>query len=46
VSFLSIYFLKEVMNIFKWTGIFIIIAGIIMIGLGSKKATAEAAEIV
>jgi|TARA_B100001964_G_scaffold228947_1_gene280698 undecaprenyl phosphate-alpha-L-ara4N flippase subunit ArnE len=46
VSFLSIYFLGEVMNIFKWTGIFVIIAGIILIGYGSEKATAEAAEIV
>jgi hypothetical protein len=34
------------MNIFKWTGIFVIIAGIILIGYGSEKATAEAAEIV
>lgn len=38
VSFLSIYFLGEVMNIFKWLGVFTIIAGISLIGYGSKKA--------
>jgi len=46
VSLLSIYFLDEVMNFFKWTGIFIIIAGIVLIGYGSKKATTETAEVV
>lgn len=46
VSFLSMYFLNEVMNIFKWVGVFVIIAGIVLIGHGSKKATAEAAGIV
>ncbi len=40
VSFLSIYFLNELMNLFKWLGIFTIMAGIVFIGLGSKKATA------
>jgi drug/metabolite transporter (DMT)-like permease len=38
VSFLSIYFLGEIMNIFKWVGVFTIIAGIAFIGYGSKKA--------
>lgn len=39
VSFLSIYFLNESMNLFKWLGVFTIIAGIILIGLGSKNTT-------
>ncbi len=38
VSFLSIIYLGEVMNIFKWLGIFIIFFGIVMIGYGSKKS--------
>ena len=37
VSFLSIYFLNENMNFFKWLGIFTIIAGIILIGYGSSR---------
>jgi len=40
VSLLSIYFLNEVMNIFRWLGIFTIIMGIVFIGFGSKKAEA------
>ena len=36
VSFLSIYFLHELMNIFKWAGIISIIAGIVFIGTGTK----------
>jgi len=43
VSLLSMHFLNEVMNFFKWTGIFIIILGIVFIGLGSKKPAPEAA---
>ena len=35
VSILSINFLGEKMNIYKWSGIFLIIAGVIFIGLGS-----------
>lgn len=46
VSFLSIYFLGEVMNIFKWLGIFIIIAGIVLIGYGSKKDAVEGAGVI
>ncbi|MDP6265923.1 MAG: hypothetical protein QF584_04055 [Candidatus Woesearchaeota archaeon] len=46
VSFLSIYFLGEVMNIFKGLGVFVIIAGIILIGYGSKKADVESARLV
>jgi len=42
VSFLSIYFLNESMNIFKWSGIFIIIGGIVLIGYGSNKQAAGA----
>lgn len=37
VSFLSIYFLNEIMNIFKWGGVFVIFFGIVLIGYGSKK---------
>ena len=36
VSLLSMIFLNEIMNIFKWLGIVTIIAGIISIGYGSK----------
>lgn len=36
VSFLSIIFLGEVMNVFKWVGVAAIIAGIVSIGYGSK----------
>ena len=43
VSFLSIFFLGEVMSLFKWLGIFTIIAGIVLIGFGSKKISADAA---
>ena len=38
VSFLSIKFLGEIINHFKWIGIASIIAGIILIGYGSKDA--------
>lgn len=38
VSFLSIYFLRETMNLFKWLGIFVIFFGIVLIGYGSKKS--------
>ena len=37
VSFLSIYFLGEQMNLFKWIGIFIIMFGIVLIGYGSSR---------
>lgn len=46
VSFLSIYFLGEAINIFKGLGVFVIIAGIVLIGYGSKKADVESARIV
>ena len=36
VSFLSIYFLNELMNLYKWSGVTGIIIGIAMIGYGSK----------
>lgn len=35
VSILSVKFLKERMNLFKWLGIFVIIIGITFIGVGS-----------
>lgn len=38
VSFLSIFFLNESMNNFKWLGVASIIAGIILIGYGSKDS--------
>ena len=38
VSFLSIFFLNESMNNFKWLGVTSIIAGIILIGYGSKES--------
>jgi undecaprenyl phosphate-alpha-L-ara4N flippase subunit ArnE len=42
VSFLSIYFLPdESMNLFKWLGVFTIIAGIVLIGFGSKTTAAR-----
>ena len=46
VSFLSIYFLGESMNIFKWLGVFTIMIGIILIGYGSNKGTAEGAGVI
>ena len=36
VSFLSVFFLKEAMNNFRWIGIITIMAGIVLIGYGSK----------
>ncbi|MBW2976622.1 EamA family transporter [Candidatus Woesearchaeota archaeon] len=45
VSFLSIYFLGEEMNLFKWLGVCIIVSGIALIGFGSKKADAESAGV-
>ena len=46
VSFLSIYFLDESMNIFKWVGVFTIMTGIVLIGYGSNKGTAEGAGVI
>ncbi|MFH0867979.1 MAG: EamA family transporter [Candidatus Woesearchaeota archaeon] len=46
VSFLSIYFLGEVMNLYKWLGVFIIVAGIVLIGYGSKRADVDAAGVI
>ena len=37
VSLMSIYFFNESLNIFRWLGIFVIIAGIIFISIGSKQ---------
>ncbi|MBI2647393.1 hypothetical protein HYW99_02860 [Candidatus Woesearchaeota archaeon] len=39
VSLLSVKFLGEVMNFYKWIGIISIIVGIILIGYGSKDLT-------
>ena len=46
VSFLSIYFLGEVMNVFKWLGIFTIMVGIVLIGYGSRKTEVEGVGVV
>ena len=46
VSFLSIYFLNEAMNFFKWLGIFTIILGIALIGYGSNKSAVEGAGVI
>lgn len=37
VSLLSIHFFNENLNFFRWIGIFVIIAGIIFISIGSKE---------
>ena len=36
VSIISIVFLHETMNTFKWAGIFTIIVGIVLVSYGSK----------
>ena len=41
VSFLSIYFLDETMNFYKWLGVFTIVAGIALIGFGSRNSDVE-----
>lgn len=38
VSLLSVRFLGEIMNVFKWLGIMAIISGIVLIGFGSKDS--------
>ncbi len=43
VSFLSIYFLNEAMGLFKWLGVFTIMAGIIFIGYGSRDSAGVSA---
>ena len=37
VSLLSVTLLGELMNVYKWIGIFVIITGVIFVSLGSKK---------
>jgi undecaprenyl phosphate-alpha-L-ara4N flippase subunit ArnE len=46
VSFLSIIFLNELMNIYKWMGVSIIFLGIVSIGFGSKEVEAKEGAIV
>ena len=46
VSFLSIYFLGEIMNLYKWIGIVTIVGGIMLIGFGSKKTATEGVGVV
>ncbi|MBW2980398.1 EamA family transporter [Candidatus Woesearchaeota archaeon] len=45
VALLSMFFLGEAMNLYKWTGIFFIMAGVIFVGLGSKKDTISYTEV-
>jgi drug/metabolite transporter (DMT)-like permease len=40
VSFLSIAFLNEFMNVYKWLGVSVIFMGIVFIGYGSKHSDA------
>ena len=37
VSLLSIYFLDEIMNVFKWIGVLVIFLGVSLVSYGSKK---------
>ena len=37
VSLMSLYFFGDALNLFRWTGIFVIITGIIFISVGSKE---------
>ena len=37
VSLMSIYFFGELMNIYKWTGVLVIIIGVSLVGYGGKK---------
>ena len=37
VSFSSVYFFGEVMNFYKWLGVFTVILGVSLIGLGSRE---------
>ena len=46
VSLLSVYFLDESMNTFRWIGVFVIVAGIALIGYGSNKSAAESAAVI
>jgi drug/metabolite transporter (DMT)-like permease len=46
VSFLSIYFLNETLNIFRWLGVFTIIAGIALIGYGSTRQALDRAVVI
>lgn len=42
VSILSMVVLGESMNFYKWLGVFVIVAGVVCVGLGSKPKEAEA----
>jgi uncharacterized membrane protein len=46
VSLLSIFIIGESMNLLKWVGVFIIIAGVVFIGLGTKKDGINYTEVV
>ena len=38
VSLMSVYFFSEIMNVYKWLGVLVIIVGIIFIGIGGKNS--------
>mgnify|MGYP001610200823 FL=1 len=46
VSFLSIYFLGEIMNAYKWIGVAAIVIGIVLIGFGSKKTATDGVGVI
>ena len=46
VIFLSIYVVVEIMNPYKWIGITTIVAGIVLIGFGSKKTSTEGVGVI
>ena len=46
VSFLSIYFLGETMNLYKWTGVAAIVCGIMLIGFGSKETASDGVGVI
>ena len=46
VSFLSVYFLGESMNMWKWLGVSTIFFGIVIIGLGSKQKDVAPATVI
>jgi drug/metabolite transporter (DMT)-like permease len=45
VSILSIYFFHEMMNNIKWIGVFIIVAGVALLGYHSNKSPIEGAKV-
>lgn len=46
VSFLSIYFLGETINLYKWIGIITIVSGIALIGFGSRESAVKSTGVI